>query len=270
MSFAIAFPNIDPVAIALGPIVIRWYALAYVVGLVVGWRYVRALGRRHPVAIDQTAIDDLLLWATLAIILGGRLGYVLFYQPRMFVADPLAVLQVWRGGMSFHGGLIGVALALVLFARRRAIPALVLTDLVTAAAPIGLFLGRIANFVNGELFGRTTDVPWGVVFPHGGPIPRHPSQLYEAALEGLVLFAVLALLIRTPWVRSRPGIVSGAFLVGYGLARTAMEAFRAPDAHIGFLAFGTTLGQWLSVPMIALGALLIVWAARRPPVGSGT
>ena len=266
--FAIAFPAIDPIAIAIGPFAIRWYALAYVVGLFLGWRYMIYLTRR-PVAPDGTglmsaaAVDDFFVWATLGIILGGRLGYVLFYEPAFYAAEPLQILYVWRGGMSFHGGVLGVFAAILLFARRRGLNWLSLNDVTAAAVPIGLFLGRIANFINGELFGRVTDVSWGVVFPGGGPRPRHPSQIYEAALEGLVLFAILHfLVIRGNALRS-PGLVTGSFLVGYAVFRSISELFRQPDAHIGFLAGQATMGQTLSLPMLIVGLYVIWWARRR-------
>ncbi|MBK8909485.1 MAG: prolipoprotein diacylglyceryl transferase [Rhodospirillales bacterium] len=263
MTFSIAFPNVDPVALEVGPVVIRWYALAYLVGLLLAWWYVRALAKRTSGAAALQDIDDFLVWATLGIILGGRLGYMLFYNFENSVQDPLTIFQIWRGGMSFHGGLIGVIVATVLFVRRRGIRLLPFADLIACAAPIGLFLGRIANFVNGELFGRASDVPWAVVFPHGGSEPRHPSQLYEASLEGLLLFVMLYLFWRTEGVRQRPGVLSGIFLVGYGVARNTVELFREPDAHIGFLLSGTTMGQWLSAPMILLGLYLIIRGSRR-------
>jgi phosphatidylglycerol:prolipoprotein diacylglycerol transferase len=263
MNFAIAFPNIDPVALEIGPIVIRWYALAYITGLLLGWWYMRVLARRSSAAIHPPDIDDFVVWATLGVVLGGRLGYVFFYSSGYYAENPLAILEIWRGGMSFHGGLIGVIVATLLFVRRRGIQLLPFADVVACAAPIGLFLGRIANFINGELYGRVSDVPWAMVFPRGGPEPRHPSQLYEAGLEGLLLFALLYLLWRVSGIRQRPGTLAGVFFIGYGLARTTVELFREPDAHIGFLLGGTTTGQWLSVPMVVLGLSLIVWSKRR-------
>lgn len=261
MTFVIPYPSIDPVLFALGPIVVRWYALAYIVGLLAGWRYMGWLAGHAPVVAGARDVDDFLVWATLGVVLGGRLGYVLFYQPAYYFQNPLAVLAVWQGGMSFHGGLLGVIAATWLFAGRRGIGALAFGDLVACTAPIGLFLGRLANFVNGELFGRATDVPWAMVFPRGGPEPRHPSQLYEAALEGVLLFAVLHLLWRQEAFRRRPGLLGGVFLAGYALARALAELFREPDAYIGFLWGGITMGQLLSLPMLAAGAVLI-WRAR--------
>ena len=258
---AIAFTSIDPVAVSLGPLVIRWYALAYIAGLLLGWRYCRYLAARGgPVTPD--AFDDFLTWATLGVVLGGRLGYVLFYQPGYHLANPLEILKVWQGGMSYHGGMLGVLAAIFLYARKHRIPGLALGDLVAAATPIGLFFGRLANFTNGELWGRATDVPWAMAFPHGGPEPRHPSQLYEAALEGLVLFVLLAWLSHKQELRSRHGLIGGVFLLGYGIARIVSEVFREPDSFLGFFALGTTMGQWLSLPMVVAGLVLILRAKR--------
>jgi phosphatidylglycerol:prolipoprotein diacylglycerol transferase len=258
---ALQFPVIDPIAISIGPFAIRWYALAYIGGLLIGWQYCRWLAARSPAKIEARAIDDYLLWATLGVVLGGRLGYVFFYNAGHYLANPLEIAYVWQGGMSFHGGLIGVAVATLLFARKAGIPLFGLADIVCCAAPIGLFLGRLANFVNGELFGRPTDVPWAVVFPQGGPLPRHPSQLYEAALEGLLLFLVLWILARRGGL-ARCGLATGLFLAGYGAARLFVELFREPDAQIGFLAGGATMGQALSLPMLLIGIGLAVWALR--------
>ena len=263
MIAAINFPQIDPIAISLGPIAIRWYALAYIAGLLLGWRYCRRLANRPPVRLSARAIDDFLLWVALGVILGGRLGYILFYKPAYYLANPIEVLFIWQGGMSFHGGLLGVAVAIVLFARKEAVPVLTVADIVAGAAPIGLFFGRIANFVNGELFGRATDLPWGVVFPHGGPVPRHPSQLYEAGLEGLVLFLILYALVRMGALQ-RTGTLTGAFLIGYAVSRLLVELVRQPDQHLGFLIGGATMGQLLSVPMLLAGLALVAWARRAP------
>lgn len=262
------FPDLDPIAIAIGPFVVRWYALAYITGLLVGWWHVRRLARGVPGAIQVQDIDDFVVWATIGVVIGGRLGYVLFYRPEFYLEHPLAVLQVWKGGMSFHGGGLGVALALAFYARARGLRTLAFFDVVSCAAPIGLFLGRVANFINAELLGRVSDVPWAVIFPTDeSQQPRHPSQLYEAALEGVVLFVVLNLLWRHPRVRMHSGAVTGAFLVGYAIARSIAELFRAPDAHIGFLVFGTTMGQWLSLPMLLVGLFLILRPARQHPSG---
>ncbi|MCC6890234.1 MAG: prolipoprotein diacylglyceryl transferase [Hyphomicrobiales bacterium] len=264
---ALPFPDFDPTLFSIGPLAVRWYALAYIVGILGGWVYARAIIRAQRLwdgkaPLTVVDFDDFILWVTLGIILGGRLGYVLFYNPTYFAAHPLEVLQLWKGGMSFHGGFLGCVIAVILFARRRGIPILSLGDIVCAVAPIGLFLGRLANFVNAELWGRTTDVPWAFVCPGAGPLPRHPSQLYEAALEGLVLLAVLALLMRAGALR-RPGTILGAFCLGYGLARIVCEFFREPDQQLGFLWGGLTMGMLLSLPLIVAGVALIVAAWRR-------
>lgn len=263
---AIAFPAIDPVLLSIDlgfmHLDLRWYALAYVAGLVLGWRYMRRYARYPEAQLPPQAVDDFLLWATVAVVLGGRLGYALFYQPAYFAAHPLEILELWRGGMSFHGGWLGVALAMILFARRRGLSMLRLSDALTCAAPIGLFFGRIANFINGELFGRVSDVPWAMVFPAGGPEPRHPSQLYEALLEGLVLFLVLLAASRSAAIRSRPGLLTGIFCAGYAVARAAAEFAREPDAHLGLVVGAATMGQLLSLPLLALG-LYMVWRAAR-------
>ena len=261
---ALPFPEIDPVAFAVGPLAVRWYALAYIAGLLLGWRYARLLAARRGAAPAPAKIDDLLFWIAIGVIAGGRVGSVLFYGFDGFLADPLRLFRVWEGGMSFHGGLLGVAAALAWFARRERLSPLAVADLVAPAAPIGLFFGRIANFVNGELFGRASDVAWAMRFPVGGPAARHPSQLYEAALEGLALFVFLAWLARARGGLARRGLLTGAFLAGYAVLRGAAEFFREPDAHIGFLAGGATMGQLLCLPMLAAGAWLVVRAARRP------
>jgi len=263
---AIPFPAFDPVAISIGPLAVRWYALAYIAGLLLGWWLARRLleaptlwGRPAPFASET--LDDLLVYMAAGVVLGGRIGYVLFYNLDWYLAHPLDALMVWHGGMSFHGGLIGSTLAMVLFARRRGLAFLPVFDLVAAVVPIGLFFGRIANFINGELWGRVTDVPWAMVFPAAGPEPRHPSQLYQAGLEGIVLFVIMMLLVRACGLK-KPGLVSGTFLAGYGVARIIGEFFRQPDVQIGFLAGGLTMGMLLSLPMIAIG-LWLIFAARR-------
>jgi phosphatidylglycerol:prolipoprotein diacylglycerol transferase len=257
----VAFPAIDPILIQVGPLAIRWYALAYIVGLVVGWRVVRRLVRRAPAAATDTQVDDFLTWATLGVVLGGRLGYVLLYQPGTFLARPMSIFAVWEGGMSFHGGMAGVAIATIVFCRRNGMSILGFADRIAAIAPIGLFFGRLANFANGELWGRAAPdwLPWSMVFPHAGPIARHPSQLYQAFLEGVLLLAVTWTVGRSDALRARPGFATGVFLAGYAVARIVGELFREPDAFLGFLAFGTTMGQALSVPMLVAG----VWLARR-------
>jgi phosphatidylglycerol:prolipoprotein diacylglycerol transferase len=268
---AIAFPNIDPILISVGPFAIRWYALAYIVGILGGWLYARAIIRRPALWGGQPPMtvgdyDDFVLWITVGIVLGGRIGYVLFYNPAYFAAHPVDILQLWKGGMSFHGGFLGCVTAVVLFARHRGIPVLSLGDVTCAVGPIGLFFGRLANFINGELWGRPADVPWAMVFPTGGPLPRHPSQLYEATLEGLVLLIVLGLLIRAGALR-RPGFIIGSFAIGYAIARSFCELFRQPDVQIGYLWGGTTMGMLLSVPLLLAGLGFIAIALRRKPLG---
>ena len=254
------FPQIDPVIVQIGPFGIRWYAMAYIAGLVLGWRLMRKLVTQPPAVATPLQVDDFLTWATLGVVLGGRLGYVLFYQPGAFIAEPLRILQVWTGGMSFHGGMLGVVIATILFCRRQSIPLLGFADRIAVVAPIGLCFGRIANFINGELWGRVApDVPWAMVFPYGGPLPRHPSQLYQAVLEGVVLFVLLFALSRRDAIRARAGMLTGVFLTGYGLARIVGEFFREPDSFLGFLAFGATMGQLLSIPMVLAG----LWLIRR-------
>ena len=265
----IAFPVFDPIAISFGPIVIRWYALAYIGGIVLGWIYARSLVKKErlwggPVPITLVQLDDFILWVTIGIIVGGRTGYVLFYNPVFFIQHPAEIFQLWNGGMSFHGGFLGCVAAVMLFARKNDISILSLGDITTAVGPIGLFLGRLANFINSELWGRTADssVPWAMVFPNGGPLPRHPSQLYEAGLEGILLFAILAVMVRMGALK-RPGLILGSFIAIYGLARITAEFFREPDPQLGFLWGGLTMGMLLSVPMIIVGAILIMMAWRR-------
>nr|WP_319383441.1 prolipoprotein diacylglyceryl transferase [uncultured Roseibium sp.] len=267
--FVLPFPAIDPVIIEFGPFALRWYALAYIVGIILAWRYMRALvlndrlwnGAKRPSALE---LDDFVLWGTLGIIIGGRLGYVLFYNPAYYLSNPGEALALWSGGMSFHGGFAGTVIAMILFAWRRGLPVWTLFDLAGCAAPIGLFFGRIANFINAELWGRPADVPWAFVFPGAGPEPRHPSQLYEAALEGIILFLVLRVLSHRFHLLKKPGFLAGAFAFGYGIGRSIAEFYRVPDAHIGYLSGFLTMGILLSVPMILAGLALMIWASRRP------
>ncbi len=247
--------------IQLGPLAIRWYALAYIAGLLIGWQLLKRIVQRPGWTLTAEQIDDLLFYATLGIILGGRLGFVLFYHPGYYFSHPLQILAVWQGGMSFHGGLVGVIAACGLFARQHGVGLLEVGDAVAVVAPIGLFFGRIANFINAELWGRPTTMPWGVIFPNAGPEPRHPSQLYEAFLEGVVLFIVLQLMARGARDPATAGKLGGVFLLGYGLARAFVELFREPDAHLGHLFGLVTMGQLLSLPMIAAG-LFLVWRAH--------
>ena len=266
--FVIPFPAFDPVLVHIGPLAIRWYALAYIFGILLGWFYARALvrndrlwGGKAPMQVED--VDDFILWVTFGVILGGRTGYVLFYNFEHFAAHPIEILELWTGGMSFHGGFFGCVLAVILFAKRRGIPMLSLGDITCAVGPIGILLGRIANFINGELWGRATDVPWAMVFPGAGPMPRHPSQIYEAALEGLLLFIVLALLIRGGALK-RPGLIIGSFAAVYALARGFCEFFREPDPQLGFLWGGLTMGMLLSVPLFLYGVGQIAYSLRRP------
>jgi phosphatidylglycerol:prolipoprotein diacylglycerol transferase len=267
------YPAINPVLVHIGPLAVRWYALAYIVGILVGWVYARALiaskslwGGAAPLTVID--FDDFIIWVTLGIILGGRIGYVLFYNLSLFAAHPGQIFQLWNGGMSFHGGFLGCTVAIILFARRRGIPILSLGDITTAVAPIGLFLGRLANFINGELWGRPADVPWAMIFPTGGPAPRHPSQLYEAALEGIVLFVVLNLLVRRGALK-RPGVITGAFAIGYGMARTTCEFFREPDPQLGFLWGGLTMGMLLSIPLMLAGIGILACSLHEPKPKDG-
>jgi len=266
------FPQFDPILVSFGPFAIRWYALAYIFGILLGWLYARAIIRAErlwggPAPLTVLDFDDFVLWVTLGIILGGRTGYVLFYNLPFFAENPLQVFEVWKGGMSFHGGFLGCVLAVVLFARARGVPLLSLGDITCAVGPIGLCLGRLANFVNGELWGRPSDVPWAMIFPADRTgLPRHPSQLYEAALEGLVLLAVLAVLLRLGALK-RPGLVIGTFAIGYAVARSICELFREPDAQLGFLFGGNwlTMGMLLNVPLLLAGLAFVGAALRRDP-----
>jgi phosphatidylglycerol---prolipoprotein diacylglyceryl transferase len=265
----IDFPVFNPIAVQIGPIAIRWYALAYIVGIVAGWIYARALVKNErlwagEVPITLVQLDDFILWVTIGIIVGGRTGYVLFYNLAFFIQHPAEIFELWKGGMSFHGGFLGCVAAVMLFARRNNISILSLGDITTAVAPIGLLLGRLANFINSELWGRPADpsLPWAIVFPNGGPLPRHPSQLYEAGLEGILLFVVLAVMIRMGALK-RPGLILGSFIALYAVARITGELFREPDPQLGFLWGGLTMGMLLSVPMIIVGIIIIVAAMRR-------
>ncbi len=273
--FAIPFPVIDPVAVQLGPFAVKWYGLAYVAGLLGGWWYARRLvaaeslwgGLPRP---RPEELDDMLLWVALGVVLGGRIGFVLFYDLERYLAHPLEIVAIWQGGMSFHGGLLGATLGLFLFARRRGYPALSVFDIAATVVPIGLLLGRIANFINAELWGRPApDFAYAMVFPNAGPVPRHPSQLYEAFAEGIVLFILLALIVRSGGFK-RPGLVAGMFGMGYALARIACEFFREPDVQLGFL-FGSeigalnggiTMGMLLSLPLFLAGLVLALRSRR--------
>lgn len=262
----LTYPIIDPVLIELGPLAIRWYALAYLAGIGLGYYVVATLNRSaQPPLLSKAQLDDIMLWAVLGIIIGGRLGYVLFYKPDYYAQHLLEIPQLWKGGMAFHGGLIGAALGFYGFARKHGISYLRLMDWVVCAAPIGLFFGRLANFINGELYGRVADCAVCMVFPHGGDLARHPSQLYQAGLEGLLLFALLFILRRSNGrIARKAGGLCGTFLIGYATARFGAEFFREPDAHLGLLGAGLSMGQWLCLPMAALGLYLLLLYKPKP------
>jgi phosphatidylglycerol:prolipoprotein diacylglycerol transferase len=267
MAVVLPFPAIDPVLVHIGPFAIRWYALAYITGLVAGWWLLRHLARRSPVVATKLQVDDFLTWATLGVVLGGRFGYVLFYQSGYYFSHPLQMLQVWNGGMSFHGGMLGVTVAIILYCRQQKIPLLGFADRIAVVVPIGLGLGRCANFINGELWGRPAPgVPWAMIFPNDPTqLPRHPSQLYQATMEGLILFVLLFALSRSERVRARFGMLTGVFLMGYGVARIIGEFFRQPDPFLGYLWQGATMGQLLSMPMVLAGSGFVAYALTRPP-----
>lgn len=267
MIFAIPFPDLDPVALALGPISIKWYGLAYAVGIAFALWYCSRLARSSGLRPTVDDLGDFVVWAAGGILIGGRLFSILFYDLGRYLDDPLEVFRVWHGGMSFHGGLTGVIVAIIIFSLRRGFSPFALGDLVACAAPVGLLLGRLANFVNAELWGRPSDVPWAMIFPTDpDQIPRHPSQLYQAGLEGVLLFIAIFLLARSPAIRARTGTLSGLFLIGYAVARLIGEFFRQPDAQLGFLAFGTTMGQLLSVPMLIAGVFIVLRSPWGKPV----
>ncbi|HEX8578178.1 MAG TPA: prolipoprotein diacylglyceryl transferase [Allosphingosinicella sp.] len=255
--------GLDPVALDLGFFQLRWYSLAYLVGILGGWWYCLKMLDRPGAPMARRHADDMVFYGTLGVILGGRIGYVLFYKPEFYFANPLEIVQLWDGGMSFHGGAAGTSLAMFYLAWKNKLSVLRVHDYVSCVVPIGLFLGRLANFVNGELWGRPTDVSWAVVFPGGGPVPRHPSQLYEAGLEGLLLFAILGFLFWRTDARYKPGLLTGVFVLGYGLSRFFVEFFRQPDQGLENLSWGLTMGQTLTLPMILAGLYLIATAAGR-------
>ncbi len=267
----LVYPQFDPIMLRFGPIAIHWYAMAYITGLVLGWRLLRRLVREAPAVATPLQVDDFLSWATLGVVIGGRLGYVLFYQPGLYFHHPLWALEVWQGGMSFHGGLLGVAVAIAWYCRGQGIDMFRFADRLAVTVPIGLGLGRVANFINGELWGRPAPawLPIAMIYPQSGSdVPRYPSELIEMTLEGIVLFAVLYTLSRRPSWRERSGLLTGCFLLGYGIARTTGEFFRQPDPFLGYLVGGLTMGQILSFPMILAGAWLIRVAWRRAPAAA--
>lgn len=253
------FPDINPIALHIGPFAIHWYGIAYVVGILGWWKYSLWLTKKFP-PLTPKLIDDYLVWAVIGVVVGGRLGYVFFYNPSKYLANPLEIFQVWKGGMAFHGGILGVICATALYTKRHKLHFLTFSDLACCGVPLGLFFGRLANFINGELFGRLTTTSWGVVFPQGGPLARHPSQLYEAFLEGICLFIVLFLgATQTLWPQ-RSGLLTGVFLSGYGIARFIAECFREPDVFLGYIVGNLTMGQILSLPMIGIGFILVTKA----------
>lgn len=254
----ITFPQIDPVIFSLGPVSLRWYGLMYLIAFGLAWFLANRAAKKPGSGWTEQQVSDLLFIGFLGVILGGRIGYVLFYQFELFLAEPLYLFKIWTGGMSFHGGLLGVLLAMAWFAKRNNKAYLVLGDFVAPLIPLGLAAGRLGNFINAELWGRPTDVPWAVLFPGAGPLPRHPSQLYEFALEGIVLFGLIMLYRR---FNPPAGSLGGLFLAGYGSARFFVEFYREPDAHLGLLSAGMSMGQWLSLPMIIAGIGLIIYAS---------
>lgn len=259
---SLPYPNIDPVFLRLGPLQFRWYGLMYLLGLIGAYFLIKGRAKARGIPLTKEQLYDMLVYAAVGVFVGGRLGYTLFYNFSYYIQHPLKIPAVWEGGMSFHGGLLGVIVALSLFSWRRGIPAMVVADLAAGATTIGLGFGRLGNFINGELYGRVTDVPWCMVFPTDGPECRHPSQLYEAALEGVLLFTVLALINR---LQPPPGTVFWSFITGYGLCRMVVEFFREPDAHLGFIFGPMSMGQVLSLPMIIVGAIMLALTLRAKP-----
>lgn len=262
---ALNFPEIDPIAIHITEnIGVRWYALAYLVGILFGWVYaLNLVGNNKAERPNREDIDNVITWLVLGVVLGGRIGYVLFYNFSEYIHNPLEILYIWQGGMSFHGGLIGVVTAIVLYSRLNKIPVLALGDIIAVIAPIGLFFGRIANFINGELYGRIADVPWAVYFPYGGDYPRHPSQIYESLLEGALMFYILKLASKNEKIRSKNGFLTGIFIAGYGMCRFVVEFFREPDVQIGFVFKYFSMGQLLSLPMVIIGLLVIEYSIHK-------
>jgi phosphatidylglycerol:prolipoprotein diacylglycerol transferase len=266
---ALPFPTINPILVQLGPFAIRWYALAYIAGLILGWALIRRVLVEEPLwrgapRPSPVSVDDLLVYCAIGVIVGGRLGNVLFYDPGYYFAHPVEIFKIWEGGMAFHGGLIGAIIGILLFWWRYQAPLLTVFDLASMAAPIGIFFGRIANFIKPELWGRPTDVPWAVVFPGSDGLPRHPSQIYEALLEGLAPFVILLIAARFGALR-RPGLLAGAFGVLYGLARVFCEFYRDPDPRLEDLGGGLTMGMVLSAPVVIIGLGLIGWSVRKGP-----
>lgn len=260
-----SFPDISPVMLEIGPIVLRWYSMAYLLGILFSWFMVKRFVAKYNYGLTKENLADLAFYITIGIIVGGRLGYVLFYggKDNPFFENPLYILEIWKGGMSFHGGILGVIVAMYWYARKIKYPFLKMTDVIVPTVPFGIFLGRIANFINGELWGRVTDVPWAVRFPAGGYEPRHPSQIYEAFLEGLVLYIVLNILFSKKWVRERVGFTSAMFIILYTVFRMFVELFREPDVHMGYFFGFMTMGQLLSIPFL-LAAIYVIWRPAKP------
>lgn len=268
MTTPLVFPQFDPVAFHIGPLAIRWYALAYITAFIVALPLAKRIANLSPKFVKENTIDDFLFYAVLGVLFGGRLGYVLFYRPEFFLAHPLEIFATWKGGMSFHGGALGVMCAMLFFTWKRQIPFLPFADRIAVVVPIGLALGRCANFINGELWGRVAgaNVPWAMIFPYPDSLPRHPSELYEAFMEGVLLFLVMFFSSRSSWIRHHGGFLTGLFLLGYGVFRGFCEFFREPDMNIGFLSGGITMGQLLCFPMIIAGIGLMIYAVRHPIV----
>ena len=258
----LAFPEISPIIFSIGPLAIRWYSMAYLIGIVLGWWLINRNVKANGLGLSKTNVEDFVFYLTIGIILGGRLGYAVFYGGAEMWLRPWHLLEVWKGGMSFHGGVIGVIVATYLFAKKINYSFLGLTDLIVLYAPIGIFLGRLANFVNDELWGRVTSVSWAVRFPSGGYLPRHPSQLYEAFLEGFLMFVILNCMWMLPKIREHKGVVSALFVILYGCFRTIVEQFREPDAQLGFFFGSVTMGQMLSLPLVLLG-VIVLWKSFR-------
>lgn len=259
----IDFPDISPVIFSIGSFSLRWYAMAYLLGIVLAWILTKKNIKKYNLGITTEQLDDIVFYTTLGIILGGRLGYVLCYGDGYFFKNPLEIFAIWHGGMSFHGGIAGVIIGLGYFCRKYKYPYLKITDIVALYVPIGIFLGRIANFINGELWGRVTDVPWAVKFPYGGYLPRHPSQLYEALSEGLLMFIILNVLWKKQYVRMHYGIISSTFLITYAISRICMEFFREPDSQLGFIFSSITMGQLLSLPFLFVGIFILHKSVKR-------
>ncbi len=260
---AISFPNLSPEIISIGGFSIKWYGLAYVVSILIGWKYISVISKNNGSIVSKKNIDDLVVWIAIGIILGGRLGYVFFYQPIEYIQKPIEIIAIWNGGMSFHGGLIGVLVSIIIFSKVRNISIFYISDMLAIVTPIGLFFGRLANFINQELWGKVTAVPWAVKFPSGGYLPRHPSQVYEALLEGLLLYLILGALWHFTKIRNKPGILTGIFVSGYSIFRVFVEFFREPDSNLGYIFYIFSMGQILSAPLLLFGIILITLSFNR-------